>query len=434
MSEATATDAEVATTAVDSTMAGAVAQAESAWWVIPEAMRWPLTVLVLSALAGYLLARIGLLPLLRLTVERSRVWWDDILADDLVLRRLSRLVPLLIFQQGLPLIEGLGDHLGAGVQRVFGAAMVFVVVTAVSAVCQAANTVYARTEQARERPIKGYLQVVRLITFFLGTIILVATLIGKSPWILISGLGAMTAVLMLVFRDTILGFVAGVQITANKLIHVGDWVEMPQFNADGDVIDISLNTVQIQNWDKTISVIPAHKFLENSYKNWRGMQQSGGRRIARSIDIDLGSVRFVDDDLLAHLGTLALLKPYLDERGAEIAQWNADQGIDASIPGNGRRMTNVGCFRAYVVAYLKANPKIRQDMTFLVRQLAPGPTGLPIQIYVFTATTVWDDYEAIQADLFDHLFAILPHFGLRAYQHPSGADVRAIAPAAAAEA
>lgn len=410
---------------------GGLSQAATALGSIPEDMRWPLLVLVVVALGGYVIARLALLPLLRLTVERSRVWWDDILADTVVLRRLSRLVPLLIIQQGVPLIEGLGDHLGEGVQRLFGAAMVFVVVTAVSAVCQAANRVYSTTEAARERPIKGYLQVVRLVTFLLGTIIFIATLIGKSPWFLISGLGAMTAVLMLVFRDTILGFVAGVQITANKLIHVGDWVEMPQFNADGDVIDISLNTVQIQNWDKTITVIPAHKFLENSYKNWRGMQQSGGRRIARSIDIDLGSVRFADDELLADLERLILLKPYLDQRGAEIAAWNAEQGIDPSIPGNGRRMTNVGCFRAYVVAYLKANPRIRQDMTFLVRQLAPGPTGLPIQIYVFTATTDWGDYEAIQADLFDHLFSILPHFGLRAYQNPSGGDVRALAPALA---
>jgi miniconductance mechanosensitive channel len=390
-----------------------------------------LALLISAVFGSYLLARFVILPIIRIVVGRTQVWWDDVLANPSVLSRLALLIPLTILHQGIFLVEGSSARIDDLVQRVVGALMATVSVSVISALCNAINDVYSKTDHNRTRPIKGYMQVVRLIALIIGALLVVASLLGKSPWFLLSGLGAMTAVLMLVFRDTILGFVAGVQLTANGLIHVGDWVEMPQFSADGDVIDIALNVVQIQNWDKTITAIPAHKFLENSFKNWRGMQQSGGRRIARSLDIDLTSVRFVDDALLERLQGLQLLAPFLRERSAEIAAWNQEKNINAEVPGNGRRMTNIGCFRAYVIAYLKSNPKIRQDMTFLVRQLAPGATGLPLQIYVFTSTTVWAEYEAIQSDLFDHLYAILPHFDLHAFQHPTGNDFHALAKAPA---
>jgi miniconductance mechanosensitive channel len=207
-------------------------------------------------------------------------------------------------------------------------------------------------------------------------------------------------------------------------VQVGDWIEMPQFSADGDVIDISLNVVQVQNWDKTITVIPAHKFLEHSFRNWRGMSESGGRRIARALELDVSSIAFIDEINHKQLDDLQLLQPYLSERSAEIAKWNEQNKINSKIPGNGRRMTNVGCFRAYVLAYLRHHEHIRKDMTLMVRQQAPGVTGLPLQVYAFTNTTVWAEYERIQSDIFDHLYAVLPYFNLRVFQHPSGNDMR----------
>lgn len=407
----------------------------AAWYHLPPAVT-AMIILIGFALAGHLLMRWVVMPIVQAIVRRSRIGWDDIFAHPQVLHRMAVFVPLVILHQGMLFMPGLDGKWDGMIQRVLGAIMILVAVAVVSGLCTASNALYALTPASRVRPIKGYLQVVRLIAVIVGIILVIASLIDRSPWFLLSGLGAMTAVLMLVFRDSILGLVAGVHMTANGLVHVGDWLEMPQFHADGEVIDISLNVVQVQNWDKTITAIPAHKFLENAFKNWRGMQSSGGRRIARSLDIDLATIRFCEPDLLASLRGLSLLAPYLVQRQAEIEAWNGERDIDATIPGNGRRMTNIGCFRAYVEAYVRNHAQIRKDMTLMVRQLAPGPTGLPIQIYAFTATIVWAEYEGIQADIFDHLYSVLPHFDLRPFQHPAGNDVRSLrlSPAACADA
>jgi miniconductance mechanosensitive channel len=242
--------------------------------------------------------------------------------------------------------------------------------------------------------------------------------------IFLSGLGAMTAVLLLIFRDTLLSLVAGVQITTNDLLRVGDWIEMPQFAADGDVVDIALNSVTVQNWDRTLSVIPTHKFLEHSFKNWRGMTESGGRRIKRAVHIDQTTIRYLDDDEVERFASWQLLGEYVGRKREEIAAFNREHAPPEGTVPHVRRLTNVGTFRAYLIEYLKAHPGIRKDMTFLVRQLAPGPQGLPIEIYVFTADTRWAFYEATQADIFDHVLATIPEFGLRVYQQPGGADVQ----------
>jgi len=264
------------------------------------------------------------------------------------------------------------------------------------------------------------------VLYALTAILMVAALIDRSPLILLSGLGAMAAVLMLVFQDTLLSLVASVQISSNDIVRVGDWVEMPQLNADGDVIDIALHTVKVQNWDKTITTIPTKRFITDPFKNWRGMKEAGGRRIKRSLLLDQQSVRFLSDDERRGLARFAVLEDYLGEKQREIDDWNRQLEARGKAPVNQRRVTNIGCFRAYVERFLRAHPGLHRDMTLLVRQLAPTPDGLPLEIYCFTRTTVWAEYEGIQSDIFDHLLAILPEFGLRVSQHPIGVDLREI--------
>lgn len=275
-------------------------------------------------------------------------------------------------------------------------------------------------------PLKGIFQGVKLVSAILVGILMISLLLGQSPAILISGLGAMAAVLMLVFKDPILGLVAGIQLSANDMLKLGDWLEMPKYGADGAVTDIGLTTVKVRNWDNTITTIPTWSLVSDSFKNWSGMSASGGRRIKRSINIDTTSVHFLDDQEQQRLIQARLLKPYMDSRYQEINQWNQQHGSGESVL-NQRRMTNVGTFRAYLNEYLRNHPQIRKDMTLMVRQLAPDNNGLPIEIYAFTNTVVWAEYESIQADIFDHIFAVVDEFGLRIHQSPTGNDIRALA-------
>jgi len=275
-------------------------------------------------------------------------------------------------------------------------------------------------------PLKGLLQGVKLLSAIVIGIMMISLLIGKSPAILISGLGAMAAVLMLVFKDPILGLVAGIQLSANSMLKMGDWLEMPKYGADGAVIDIGLTTVKVQNWDNTITTIPTYALVSDAFKNWSGMSASGGRRIKRCINIDSTSIRFLSAEEQQKLAQARLLQPYIAERQQEIDSWNGEHNTRDSVL-NQRRMTNVGTFRAYLTEYLRQHPKIRKDMTLMVRQMAPGAEGLPVEIYAFTNTVVWLEYESIQADIFDHIFAVVDEFGLRIHQAPTGNDVRAIA-------
>ena len=275
----------------------------------------------------------------------------------------------------------------------------------------------------RELPLRGIFQSVKLITAILAVMFGISIIIGKSPVILFSGLGAMTAVLMLVFKDPIMGLVGGIQLSANRMLSVGDWLEMPKYGADGDVIDVTLTSVKVQNWDKTITTIPTYALISDSFKNWRGMQESGGRRIKRSIRIDMTSVQFLSEPQIKSLREADLLTDYIDDRLEEITRHNADQ--DLTCPINGRRLTNLGTFRAYLNQYLRNHPGIHPHMTLMVRQLEPDSNGIPIQIYAFTSTTAWVEYEGIQSDIFDHLLAVIPQFGLRLHQTPTGHDILA---------
>lgn len=284
--------------------------------------------------------------------------------------------------------------------------------------------IFWRKPNMRHFPLRGLVQGFKLVSSFLICLLIISILMGKSPLILLSGLGAVSAVMMLVFKDPILGFVAGIQLSANDMLAVGDWLEMPKFNADGDVIDISLTTVKVRNWDKTITTIPAYTLISDSFKNWRGMSESGGRRIKRSLYLEINSVRFLNDDEIEQLHRIRLLAPYLDDKMKELEQYNNDLAKELSAPVNNRKLTNLGTLRAYMTAYLKNHPHIHQQMTLMVRQLAPGPDGLPMEIYAFTNTTNWGEYEGIQADIFDHFLAILPKFGIRAHETPTGHDIR----------
>ena len=373
---------------------------------------------ILLSLASYFVARGILIRGLGKLIRRSRSKLDDILLERHVLRRLSVMVPIVVLNYGADALPGSPET----VRQLLNSVLTATLVLLAGAVITAFQDVYAEFDSYRELPIKSYAQILKIILYVLGGLATIAVLTGKSPWVLLSGIGALMAVIVLVFRDTILSLVASVNIASNRLVKVGDWIEAPAFDADGDVIDIALHTIKVQNWDKTITTIPTHKLVDNSFKNWQGMQESGGRRIKRAIRVDMNSIRFCDEEMLKRFGRFQLIRDYVSQRQVEVDEENRAQKIDTTQIVNGRRLTNVGTFRAYVAAYLRQHPKIHRDMTFLIRQLPPGENGLPIEVYVFTNDTVWANYEAIQADIFDHLLAVMPAFDLRVFQNPTGAD------------
>lgn len=380
--------------------------------------------LLLSAAALHLLTKRVVLRLFRYVAGKIFPRAKAFFGDE-PFRRLALIVPYLVIITGAEILRGqIADHHVNTLQRIATAIAIILIARVISALLDRVQVAYQRSPRSHRRPIKGYLQVTALVIYGLAIIFAVAALINKSPVLLISGLGAATAVLMLIFRDTLLSFVAGVQLTANDLLQIGDWIEMPQFNADGDVIDINLNTVKVQNFDKTVTIIPAHKFLENSFKNYRSMQESGGRRIKRSLLIDLQSVRFLTEADVEKFSRFFLLTDYVAAKRQELTEYNSHMPKD--LIASSRRLTNLGTFRAYVSNYLREHPKIHKDRTFLVRQLQPTPEGLPLEIYVFANDTKWANYENIQSDIFDHLIAILPEFDLQLFQAPSGANFTAV--------
>uniref|UniRef100_UPI0040472EA6 mechanosensitive ion channel family protein n=1 Tax=Rheinheimera sp. TaxID=1869214 RepID=UPI0040472EA6 len=381
--------------------------------------------LALSWLGNFVVKRILISGIFRL-LKASPLSEHSVVKDFSFISRLSNVVPALIISTGIGYINGVPDALTIVVVNVCNAFVILTVALAISSLLDLVNSVYEQRPDARIRPIKGYIQVVKIALYAVALILIIAALFDRSPLILLSGLGAMAAVLMLIFQDTILSLVASVQISSNDVLRVGDWVEMPQLNADGDVIDIALHTVKIQNWDKTITTIPTRRFMTDPFKNWRGMQESGGRRIKRSIFLDQQSVHFLDAEQKQRLGRFKLLKDYLASKQQEIDDWNTQLAEEGKEPVNTRRITNIGTFRAYVERYLQSHPGIHQQMTLMARQLPATADGLPLELYCFTNTTAWLKYESIQSDIFDHLLAILPEFGLRVYQHPSGMDVRAL--------
>ncbi len=383
-----------------------------------------LVTIILAVLADFIVKRIIIGSITRL-VKRSKNDWDDVFVKQKVFNRLAHLAPAIIVFYALQYIfeaENLVTFLG----NITQAYMVLVVLLVIDALINALHEIYRKLPVSQGRNIKGYVQVVKIIFYCMAVILIIAILAEKEVGTLLAGLGAMAAVLMLVFKDTILGFVASIQLSANKMVNVGDWISMPKYNADGDVIDISLNTVKVQNWDKTIATIPTYALVSESFHNWKGMEESGGRRIKRSINIDMNSVTFLSKSQIDKLRKFHLLKDYIEQKEKEINEYNRSLELEEGTVTNGRRMTNLGTFRKYLEEYLHNHPKVHQDMTFLVRHLQPTEKGIPLEIYVFSKDQAWANYEAIQADIFDHILAILPEFDLHVFQNPTGSDFQKV--------
>lgn len=374
---------------------------------------------LISIIANYITKKI----LIRLTIRYFKgnlnKWKDFILARKII-QKLSHYVSATIiyyFSFSFPSYEYL-------IMNFVSIYVIIVTVIIVDALLNVANDIYTTFEISKVRPIRGYIQVVKIFIFMIGGILVISKLIGQSPVILLSGIGALSAVTMLVFKDSILGLVAGIQLTSNDMLRVGDWIEMPKYGADGSITDISLNTVKIQNWDKTITTIPTYAMISDSFKNWRGMQNSGGRRIKRSIYIDTNSISFCTPEMIEEFKKIHYLHQYITDKTQEIDDYNFRHKIDRTSLVNGRSLTNIGVFRAYILRYLENHPGIHQEMTLMVRQLAPQETGLPLEIYAFTNRTEWAIYEGVQSDIFDHVLAIAPSFGLRIFQQPAGHDFK----------
>ncbi|MDH5508461.1 MAG: mechanosensitive ion channel family protein [Anaerolineae bacterium] len=378
---------------------------------------------VLLSILVFFIARFFIARGMVYIAGRTETKYDDIVVEQLHPFRFAYIAPLLVLYNFTYLLPDLQLIMQQSILFL----ILWLVVITFNSLLDAVNTIYESRPSFSGLSIQSYLDLVKLIFILVGIILSISLITGESPLILLSGLGALTAVLLLVFRDTLLSLVASIQIQANDLVKEGDWVEVPSYGADGDILDISLHTIKIQNFDMTITVIPTYKLMEVSFKNWRGMSESGGRRIKRAISIDIASIRFVDPDMLARYKKVDLISKYILRKEAELEAHNRANVSDANEPVNLRRLTNVGTFRAYIQAYLGNHPNLHQTkMTQLVRQLAPGPTGLPLEIYVFTNTTVWAEYEAIQADIFDHLLAVAQEFGLRVFQQPTGMDFAAL--------
>ncbi len=387
------------------------------------------TILVIASLilsiVSYLFVRRGVVRAMNIVIHRSKASWDDIFMRRKVLEQFSYVVPALVMNLLIPVV--MKDHvlLSSLIDRLLSVFIIVMLVRAIYSALDAANDIADYNHVSRRLPIKSFVQLFKLFLFFVAVIISISVLADQSPVYFLSGLGVMTGLVMLVFRDTILGFVAGIQLAANRMVSTGDWIEMDKYGANGSVVEVSLTTVKVQNWDNTLSMIPAYALVSDAFKNWRGMSESGGRRIKRSVSIDMESIHFLSEEEQARLSKVNCLKEYFANKSKEIAEFNTSVE-DSDMLVNSRHLTNIGTFRAYLIEYVTRHPLIHNDMTLLVRQLASTSEGVPIEVYVFTTDIRWNNYEEIQGDIFDHIFAILPEFGLRVFQGPTGTDIRSL--------
>src|SRR5690606_26082400 len=374
---------------------------------------------LLSVIANYITKKV-VLKFITFYINNNKIKWDNYMLERKVFHRLSHIVHAIIIYLSTYLFTEYASLIEKGVTIY----LIVVILLVINSFLNAIHDYYITLEISKTRPIRGYIQVAKIILFIMGGILLLSSLFGVSPLILLSGLGALSAVTMLVFKDSILGLTAGVQLTTNDMVRVGDWIEMTKYGADGDVIDISLNTVKVQNWDKTITSIPTYALISDSFKNWRGMQTSGGRRIKRSINIDTSSITFCTPEMLERFKKIHYLREYIETKEQEIEAYNTEHNVDRSVKVNGRGLTNIGILRVYIQQYIEKHPKIHKGMTCMVRQLQPEESGLPLEIYAFANSTAWAIYEGIQSDIFDHIFAVAPEFGLRIFQKPTGYDLK----------
>ncbi|KXO07091.1 Small-conductance mechanosensitive channel [Moritella sp. JT01] len=385
-----------------------------------------LLVLCLSLAAiSYVIVKRVVIKAMKVISARSKATWDDKFVAHGVLEKFALLVPLLVIELLLPLFSVWSPFVSDILGRLLTALLVILFIRAIYAVLNAIAQIADEHKATQRLPITSFIQLIKLFLFFITAIITVSILSNQTPIYFLSGLGVATGFIMLIFKDTILGFVAGIQLATNQMVTKGDWIQMDKYGADGTVEEVSLTTVKVRNFDKTITMLPAYALVSDAFKNWRGMTESGGRRIKRSLFIDIQSIGFLTKDELQRLSKIHLLKNYLADKSFDINTFNLDFNEDEQAV-NSRGLTNIGTFRAYLLAYLQQHPKIRKDMTLLVRQLAPTTQGMPIEIYIFTDETRWAFYENIQADIFDHIFSVLPAFGLHAFQQPSGNDIQSI--------
>lgn len=383
-----------------------------------------LLIIIVIAVLIQKLARRVILNLMGRLVKSTKASWDDIIFNPKVVGKLIGMIAPIIVYLIVPVVFKAGSDLLEFTQRVCVAYIIAMFISFISALLTAFYTIYSSKEKYRDRPLKGLLQTVQIILFFVGGIAIVSIVIDKSPLGLLAGLGASAAILMLVFQDSILGFVSGIQLSANNMLRVGDWIEMPKYGVDGDVMEVTLNTVKVRNFDKTIVTIPPTLLMKDSFKNWRGMVEAGGRRVKRSIYIDMNSVKFCTDEMIERYHKIQVISGYIDEKEKVLAEYNEEHDIDNSVIVNGRRQTNLGVFRAYLVNYLKNHPLVHRELICMVRQLQPTEKGIPLELYFFTSTTKWLDYEDIQSDIFDHVLAVVPYFDLHVFQNPAGTDFK----------
>ncbi|MBE9466822.1 MAG: mechanosensitive ion channel [Bacteroidetes bacterium] len=385
-----------------------------------------LTIVILFAFFAYIITEKIIVKFIARFVKKSKNKWDDILYERKVFRRIAQIAPVLVVYYAI--VTFLVDYpsIVSVAKSVIYIYLIIMGVAIMNVFFDTIYQIYANTTIARNRPIKGLIQSTKIFIYFSAIILILSILLGKSPKSLLAGLGALAAVLMLVFKDTILGFVSSIQLSANDMVKVGDWISMPSHHSDGVVTEINLNTVKVQNWDKTISTIPTYALVSESFNNWKGMEESGGRRIKRSINIDMKSVKFCSKEMLIKFQKIKLLSSYIIEKQSKFDDYNKSNKVDDSTLVNGRRLTNIGVFRKYVEEYLKQEPNIHNDMTFLVRQLQPTEKGIPLEIYVFSKSQEWSKYEEIQANIFDHVLAIISEFDLNIFQNPTGSDFQKI--------
>lgn len=377
-------------------------------------------VVIFAILISSILTKNFLLKGIKLYISRSKSKFDDILLRRKVFEQLSYVIPGIIIHLFAPVFPKYENI----IERLAFSYIIIIILLTVDKLLNSADDIYRNFEVSKERPIKGYLQAIKIIIYIIGIAVVISILIERSPWGLLSSIGAATAILTLIFQNSVLGFVASIQLIWNNMVRIGDWIEMPKYGADGFVIDISMHTVKVQNWDKTIITIPTHALMSDSFKNWRGMQEAGGRRIKRSIYIDMTSIKFCTDEMLERFKKIQYIQEYIDNKIKDIEEYNRKNNISDQSIVNGRHLTNIGTFRAYVESYIKNHPKLHKGMLQIVRQLQPTEKGLPLEIYTFTKDTAWVNYEAIQADVFDHILAVIPEFDLRVYQSPTGHDLR----------
>jgi len=379
--------------------------------------------MLFSALILWMIGQFIINRILKKVILKTSTDWDDIFMEQGVFRKMGHIIPAVVISELTPIVFTDYPEAIPAIEQITDAFVIFIVIRVIVSLISAMTIFFSRSPKFKDKPIASFTQLAKIIIWSVGGIILFGILFGKNPLTLFTALGAVSAVLILVFKDTILGFMASIQLTINDMVRIGDWVSVPQYGADGDVIEINLTTVKVANWDKTISTVPTYSFVSDSFKNWRGMQESGGRRIKRAINLKISKVKFCDQEMLDRFSKVALVKDYIAQRKKEIDAYNSEKHIDTkSSVVNGRRMTNIGILRAYILNYIKQNPNINQEMTCMVRQLEATEKGVPLEVYCFSAIKAWVDYERIQSDMFDHILAAVHQFDLEIFENPAGSD------------